>query len=365
VPRPQRILYVSAHPRGFAPSQRFRFEQYVDCLAENGFETTFSPIVRQSEYPLLYASGNVPRKALIFARGLATRLRQALTRSDYDVAIVQREAIQLGTTVFESALARSSTKLVFDFDDAIWLPDTSPANRRLSWLKRPGKVARLVEMSDQVWAGNAYLAEYARQFNAAVNIVPTTIDTDRHRPCGHEDGARPVCLGWTGSASTLKHFDLAVPVLERLRERYRDGITFKVIGDAAYRNDALGIRGTAWRADSEIDDLCDIDVGLMPLPDDEWAKGKCGLKALQFMALELPVVTSPVGVNVEIIRNGENGYLASTDDEWFERLCTLIDSSDTRRAVGGAGRETVVSRYSVAAQRETYLGLLRGLVSEA
>src|SRR5438128_4214137 len=106
----RRILFVSAHPRGFAPSQRFRFEQYVDFLAENGFETTFCPIVRESEYPLLYAPGNVARKGLIFARGLATRIRQALQSHDHDVAIVQREAIQLGTTVFESALARSRTK---------------------------------------------------------------------------------------------------------------------------------------------------------------------------------------------------------------------------------------------------------------
>jgi glycosyltransferase involved in cell wall biosynthesis len=172
-----------------------------------------------------------------------------------------------------------------------------------------------------------------------------------------------VCLGWTGSPSTLKHFQLGIPVLRRLRDRYGDRITFKVIGDPTYRNDELAIRGTPWREASEIEDLCDIDIGLMPLPDDEWAKGKCGLKALQFMALTLPVVTSPVGVNAEIIRNGENGYLASTDDEWFERLSALIESADARRAVGDAGRETVVSRYSVISQRETYLGLLNGLVS--
>jgi glycosyltransferase involved in cell wall biosynthesis len=360
MPPPRRILFVSAHPRGFAPSQRFRFEQYVDFLAEHGFETTFSPIVHEDEYPLLYAPGNVGRKGLIFARGLAARIWQALRRPDYDVAIVQREAIQLGTTVFESALARSRAKLVFDFDDAIWLPDTSPANRRMSWLKRPGKVSRLIAMSDMVWAGNAYLADYARRFNSDVHVVPTTVDTDRHHPCDRE-ASGTVCLGWTGSPSTLKHFDLAVPVLRRIRERFGDRITFKVIGDAAYRQEELGIRGTAWHADTEIGELCDIDIGLMPLPDDEWAKGKCGLKALQFMAMELPVVTSPVGVNTEIISDGANGYLADTEDEWFERLAALVESAETRSAIGRAARETVVSRYSVASQRETYLGHLRAL----
>jgi glycosyltransferase involved in cell wall biosynthesis len=363
MPPPRRILFVSAHPRGFAPSQRFRFEQYVDFLADQGFETTFSPIVRANEYPLLYAPGNVGRKGLIFARGLATRLWQALRRPDYDIAIVQREAIQLGTTVFESALARSRTKLVFDFDDAIWLPDTSPANRRMSWLKRPGKVPRIIALSDMVWAGNAYLADYARGFNANVHVVPTTVDTDRQRPCQREQDGAPVCLGWTGSPSTLKHFDLAVPVLRRIRARFGDRVSFKVIGDAAYRQDELGIRGTAWCADTEVEDLCEIDIGLMPLPDDEWAKGKCGLKALQFMAMELPVVTSPVGVNTEIIDHGANGYLARSDDEWFERLSALIESAQLRQEFGCAARETVVAHYSVAAQRGTYLRLLNGLVA--
>jgi glycosyltransferase involved in cell wall biosynthesis len=357
----RRVLFVSAHPRGFAPSQRFRFEQYVDFLAEHGFETTFSPVIREEEYPLLYAPGNTVHKAALFARGLVTRLVQSLRRSDYDVAIVQREAIQLGTTVFESALARSPTKLVFDFDDAIWLPDTSPANRRMRFLKRPGKVSRLIEISDMVWAGNDYLADYARRFNAATHVVPTTIDTDRHRPCPQRDGDAPACLGWTGSPSTLKHFEQVVPALLRIRERFGDRVTFKVIGDPTYRQDALGIRGVPWREESEIQDLCEIDIGLMPLPDDEWAKGKCGLKALQFMALELPVVASPVGVNPAIIDDGANGFLAATEDEWFERLSALLQSPQSRAGIGRAARERVVSAYSVASQRETYLRLLREL----
>jgi glycosyltransferase involved in cell wall biosynthesis len=359
---PRRILFVSAHPRGFAPSQRFRFEQYVGFLADHGFETTFSAIVREDEYPFLYAPGNTSRKARMFARGLAERLWQSVHRPDVDVAIVQREAIQLGTTVYESALARSPAKLVFDFDDAIWLADASPANRRMAWLKRPEKVPRLIRLADQVWAGNDYLAEYARQFNAAVEVVPTTVDTDRHRPCPAGASA-PVCLGWTGSSSTIKHFDLAVPVLLRIRERFGDRVRFKLIGDGGYRNDALGLRGTPWREATEIDDLCDIDIGLMPLPDDEWAKGKCGLKALQFMALELPVVTSPVGVNTTIISDGANGFLAAGEDEWFERLCALIESAELRRTVGAAARATVVDRYSVASQRERYLRLLTDLTT--
>jgi glycosyltransferase involved in cell wall biosynthesis len=363
MPTPRRILFVSAHPRGFAPSQRFRFEQYIDYLGERGFDTTFSPIVRPEEYPLLYAPGNTARKALVFGRGLATRVAQSLRRTNADIAIIQREAIQLGTTVYESALARSPAKLVFDFDDAIWLADTSPANRRMGWLKRPGKVPRLIGLADQVWAGNRYLVAYARRFNSAVELVPTTVDTDRHRPASRAGRDGHVCLGWTGSPSTIKHFELVVPVLRRLRERFGDRIAVRVIGDGAYRNDALGITGLPWREETEVEDLSAIDIGLMPLPDDEWAKGKCGLKALQFMAMELPVVTSPVGVNTEIIDDGRNGYLARADDEWFERLSALIESVQLRAQLGNAARETVLQRYSVESQRGRYLALLEGLVS--
>jgi glycosyltransferase involved in cell wall biosynthesis len=362
MPARRRILFVSAHPRGFAPSQRFRFEQYVDFLAEHGFETTFSPIVRSEEYPVLYAPGHTARKAAIFARGLAQRLAQSLRGPDTDIAIVQREAIQLGTTVFESALARSRAKLVFDFDDAIWLPDTSPANRRMAWLKRPTKVPRIIGLADQVWAGNTYLADYARRFNGDVEVVPTTVDTDRQRP-HPRDGVGPVCLGWTGSPSTIKHVELVVPTLLRLRERFSDRISFRVIGDARYANEALGISGMPWREETEIEDLSAIDIGLMPLPDDEWAKGKCGLKALQFMAMGLPVVTSPVGVNTEIVQDGVNGFLARSDNEWFERLSALIESEERRREVGRAARVTVLERYSVVSQREHYLALLEGLLS--
>lgn len=364
LPRRRRVLFVSPYPPGVVPSQRFRFEQYVSFLGEHGFDTTFSPILRAEEYALLYRPGHVARKALTFARGLASRIHEALrTARAYDVVVIQREAIQLGTTFFEAALARSPAKVLFDFDDAIWLPETSPANRAMSRLKRPSKVAEIISLSDMVFAGNAYLAGYARRFNHDVRVVPTTIDTERHVPRTAPKDSDRVCIGWTGSPTTVKHFELALPVLGRLRERFGDRVSFKVIGDPEYRHEALGIRGVPWRPESEIADLCELDIGLMPLPDDEWAKGKCGLKALQYMALELPTVMSPVGVNTEIVTDGVDGCLASSEDEWVDKLAGLVESVSTRRRLGRAGRETVVSRYSVAAQKDAYLAHLTDLVA--
>ena len=138
-------------------------------------------------------------------------------------------------------------------------------------------------------------------------------------------------------------------------------IYFKVIGDGNYVQEELGIKGHAWKRDTEIPDLQEIDIGIMPLPDDEWAKGKCGLKGLQYMALAIPTIMSPVGVNTEIIQDGENGFLATTIQEWVDKLSQLIDSAALRERIGVNGRQTVLSSYSVEANKQQYLKYFKEL----
>jgi glycosyltransferase involved in cell wall biosynthesis len=357
------VLFASVHPPGRAPSQRFRYEQYIGFLAEHGFRTTFAPVLKPEDYDVVYSEGGYLKKGLIAGRGLARRLLEAARLRRFDIVFVQREAVQLGTAWFEALAARARPPLVFDFDDAIWLRNVSDANRNLAWLKRPAKTAKLIAMADLVFAGNAYLADYARRINPRVSIVPTTIDTDYHVRDTTVPRGPAVCIGWTGSSTTLQHFDLVVPVLRRLKERYGDQLRFKLIGDPDYRHEKLGIRGEPWNAATEVRDLSDIDIGVMPLPDDEWARGKCGLKGLQYMALEIPTVMSPVGVNTEIIEDGVNGFLADGQDEWFAKLSTLIESESLRRELGSASRQTVESRYSVRSQQDRYLSLLSGVVA--
>jgi glycosyltransferase involved in cell wall biosynthesis len=361
-PPAREILFASVHPPGRTPSQRFRYEQYVDFLAEHGFRTTFAPVLKADDYGVIYGEGGYLRKGLIAGRGLARRLADVRRLPRFDIVFVQREAVQLGTSWFEALAARSRPRLVFDFDDAIWLQNVSEANRKLAWLKRPSKTSKLIAIADLIFAGNAYLADYARRINPRVSIVPTTIDTDRYVRDTAVTKAPGICIGWTGSLTTIEHFDLILPTFRRLRERYGERVRFKLIGDGRYRDETLGIRGQDWNASTEVRDLSDIDIGVMPLPDDEWARGKCGLKGLQYMALEIPTVMSPVGVNTEIIDDGINGFLAAGQDQWFEKLCRLIESETLRRTLGSTSRRTVESRYSVRSQRERYLSLLAGLV---
>jgi glycosyltransferase involved in cell wall biosynthesis len=361
----RKILFASVHPPGRAPAQRFRFEQYVDFLRDNGFDTTFSPVMRPDEYEILYSRGRAARKGVIAARGLLRRFADLARTRRFDIVFVQREAIQLGTAFFERAMARLGAKLVFDFDDAIWLRNVSEANESLAWLKRPEKTDRIIASAALVLAGNDYLAEHARRINPAVEVVPTTVDTDSFQPRAVDRTRHAICIGWTGSLTTIPHFELAIPALRRVRDRYGERVYFKVIGDPDYRCEALDIAGVRWDPTTEVEDLSELDIGIMPLPNDEWSKGKCGLKGLSYMALEIPTVTSPVGVSTTIIEDGANGFLASSEDEWVDRLSQLVESAELRASLGKAARETVVRGYSVDSQRGRYLEYLSALVPAA
>lgn len=358
-----KILFIAAHRPGRSPSQRFRFEQYLNYFREKGFDHELSYLLSARDDKAFYSSGHPFKKLLILLKSALKRWADARRAKQFDIIFIQREAFMTGQVFFEKMLKRSGRKVIFDFDDAIWLLDTSEANKRFEWLKDPGKTARIISLSDMVIAGNAYLADYARKFNSNVRIIPTTIDTDYHKRNGYEKKSDKICIGWTGSLTTIKHFEYAVPVLRRIMQRFGDKIAVKVIGDPSYRNEELGIQGVAWNPDTEIADLLEMDIGIMPLPDDEWAKGKCGLKGLQYMALEMPTIMSPVGVNSEIITDGVNGFLASTEDEWVEKLSALIGSAELRNRIGKAARQTVVEKYSVISQRDRYIECFNELLN--
>lgn len=267
----------------------------------------------------------------------------------------------LGTVYFEKALKRRGVRLVFDFDDAVWLPEVSKGNQKLAFLKRPSKTADISRLSDQVIVGNDFLAEYARQFAKEVSIVPTTIDTDYHKPQSVSKTKEGICIGWTGTESTVKHFEAIVPVLRELKRKYEGLVYYKLITNKSVYFPELELEATIWDKDVEVEQLSEFDVGIMPLPDDEWSRGKCGFKLLQYMALEKAAVASRVGVNVEIIKEGENGLLASSREEWITQLSRVVEDAELRRTLGRFGRKTVEKRFSVESQRDNYVHLFRTL----
>lgn len=350
----KKVLVIASHRPDRNPGQRFRFEQYFDYLRQHGYDCHLSYIINADDDKVLYANGKYFHKALLGFKAAMKRVFDAWNGNNYDIIFIFREAFFTGSTVFERLFSRTRAKLIFDFDDAIWHFDVSEANRKLGFLKNPGKTAQIISRVDLVFAGNRYLADFAKHYNEHVVIIPTTIDTDQYVP-GPFNGGDEICIGWSGSITTIRHFQIVVPALKRIRSKYGPRVRFKVVGDGAFKNEELGIQGIAWNKADELTELRSMDIGIMPLPDDEWSRGKCGLKGLQYMALEIATVMSPVGVNSEIIRDGENGMLAGSENEWVEKLSLLIDDHSVRRRLGQAGRQTVIEGYSVHAQKNNYL----------
>ncbi|MEE9372234.1 MAG: glycosyltransferase family 4 protein [Saprospiraceae bacterium] len=361
------ILFLSLHRPNRSPSQRFRFEQYILVLEADGWQCQHSYLIGESDDRFFYKEGFYLKKLMVVIRSIVLRLTQSVFTNRYDVVFIQRESFMLGTTIFERMFSKNS-KLIFDFDDAIWMHqkgEIRSGNKALSFLKRPSKTAELISISDMVFAGNSYLAKYALQFSNNVKIVPTTIDTEEYSPRKKELNSNRICIGWSGSFTTIPHFKHAIPALKVIKKKYGSKVYFKVIGDDTFRNDKLGIQGIAWKKETEITELQEIDIGLMPLPDEEWTKGKCGLKGLQYMALEIPTIMSPVGVNVDIVNHGENAFLANTKEEWVESMSILIDNSQLRRTIGKSGRNTVVKNYSVKANAPLYLKYFNELMASS
>lgn len=353
----KRLLYIAPHRPGRSPGQRFRFEQFLPFIEAKGYKVTYSYIVNEWDDRIFYKKGKYLFKIFIGIKAFFKRIFDVLRANKYDVILIYREAHFIGTTLFEKLLAKSKARVIYDFDDAIWLNDTSDANSNLKWLKKPGKTGSIAALADLVVVGNNFLAAYAKHFSNTVCVIPTVINTDFYQT-QTDHNHNPICLGWTGSTTTIKHFELAVPFLLKLQAKYGNKIKVKLIVDAEYTHPELSVDYTPWNKLREVEDLDDIDIGIMPLPDDDWSRGKCGFKGIQYMGLNKPTVMSPVGVNTEIIQDGVNGYLASTENEWVEKLSMLIESKELRKTIGEAGRKTIEEKYSLNSQKEVLLKVL-------
>jgi glycosyltransferase involved in cell wall biosynthesis len=292
------------------------------------------------------------------------RLGVVTTTRHYDAVLVHRGVCVVGPALLELILNRLGRRLVFDFDDAIFLLHSSAANRWFSWLKFPGKTATICRASRAVVVGNEFLADYARQFNANVAVVPTSIDTEVYRRSPRPRRSGPVTLGWAGSATSQQHLEEFAPVLREIVAHH--GVEVRVFSD---REPALPGVPFVWRrwsalGEAEVRELSAVDIGIMPMPDDVWSRGKCALKALQYMALEIPPVCSNVGANREVVRHGENGYLASTPEEWLNAVGLLVADVNLRERLGACARRTVEERYSAELCASLLEGVVRGVVGE-
>ncbi|WP_046243503.1 glycosyltransferase family 4 protein [Hymenobacter terrenus] len=356
-----RILFLIPYPPGRAPSQRFRFEQYLDALAAHGHQYRLAPFLSVATWDILYKPGQTVAKILGILGGFLRRLALLFSMSAYDFVFIHREAAPIGPPVFEWLITKVlRKKIVYDFDDAIWMKD--PAGEpgiigRLKWQQKVGSICR---WAYKVSCGNEYLADYARQFNRNVVVNPTTLDTDLlHNQVRDQNQDGPPVIGWTGTHTTLRHLDLVWPVLERLEQEGQQFVFHVISNEPPIYTGLRSLRYSLWHKQTEIPDLLQFNLGLMPLVDDPWARGKCAFKALQYMALGMPALVSPVGMNTEVVQDGTNGFVCATDDEWYRALRQLLANQQERARQGAAARRTIVERYSVASNTDNFLRLFQ------
>lgn len=353
--RLKRVLFIAHHRLDRAPGQRYRFEQYFEWFRENGIECVLSNLLDEEDDKNLYKPRNYWNKFKISIKSWNKRRKDLRRIKDFDLVVIYREASITRRVSFEKKASKLGVPMLFDFDDAIWVKDMSAGNKWLSFMKSSNKIRRILPLCSHVTAGNEYLADFARQFNDNVSIVPSTIDCRKYIPM--ERISDKITIGWVGSHTTVKHFELVINVYRNLLKKYGDKIQFKVIGDPTYENKELGIVGEPWSNEREVELFNSIDIGVMPLEEDAWTLGKCGMKGILYMSVGKPAVMSAVGMNCDIVSHGVDGYVPVGEEEWFQVLSDLIENESLRNEVGQKARETVFNRYSISSQKEHLLNI--------
>jgi glycosyltransferase involved in cell wall biosynthesis len=259
----------------------------------------------------------------------------------YDVVCIHRAFLD---PLELRLLQRGGRRYLFDFDDAIMFRD-STHSRFDSWQRR-WAFRRMVRGAHMSIAGNAYLAQCAARYSERVTVIPTAIDLSAYPPRPLESAPEPV-VGWIGTRVNLMYLQRIFPALRRLAER-RPGLKLKIVSDG-FPDHVPGVDliRKPWSRSDECADLASFQVGVMPLPDDPWTRGKCAVKILQYFAASLPVVCSPVGANRDVVEPSRNGYFAGTETEWVARLDELLANPEQRRRFGKHGRALVERRFSV------------------
>jgi glycosyltransferase involved in cell wall biosynthesis len=346
------------------PSTRFRILQYLQRFSDAGIACTcFYPVIPKYGYVPRHLPGKQLR--LLF-RGITQlfiylphrwwQIKQARLH-EYDAVILQKQLSILPVGAYlEKMISRRNKRIALDLDDAEFTNPTALNNSKSQ--------AALLQVSDlamHVVVCNRYLADATTNNQSKVVMLPTTVDERRYLPAQHGNSAK-ITIGWTGSASTLRYLRLVLPALEAVIEK--TGASLLIISDQTWIDwlaHIPGIRFVKWNEQDEISQLQGIDIGIMPLPDDAWTQGKCAFKIIQYMAIGIPTVASPVGMNCETTIDGQTGYLVRTHTEWVDALCTLIESAEQRQDMGVQARRHFMQHYSSATVAAAWIELLRNL----
>ena len=351
-----KVLGLCSYPIE-AAATRFRMGQFVAPLLERGIELEVRPFLSSEQFRGLYGGSGLAGKALGMIKPVIGRIGDVKRVREYDLIFVEREAMLFGPAIFERLMQHFGKKpIVLDLDDATYIRYTSPRYGNIgSALKFFGKTDKLIERASLVICGNRFIAEYVEAKKTKAVVIPTVVDTDIFCPVEKHNDV-PV-VGWIGTHSTFPFLESIFPVLKKLAEKHR--FILKVVGSGRddVRLDGVEVINQKWDLEREVEDFRSIDVGLYPVTvsasaNRDWILGKSGFKAIQYLAVGVPFVMSPVGVCAEIGEPGTTHFNAETDEDWYNFLNKLLSDPELRQRMGRNARQHSIDNYSLSKQAE-------------
>ena len=315
-------------------ASRYRVLQYLPYLKEHGIQASVLP----------------------FPKGVFAKLKVFKSANQYDILFIQRKRF---SAFWLKYLRKNAREIVYDFDDSVM--HRSSKHLRHESKTRVKMFKNMVNASDHVIAGNEYLQQNTIPYTQNVTIIPSPIDISLYPQKTYSEKSDNITLGWVGAHGSIHYLKKMKPIFETLGKK-NDKLRLKIVCDTFFDCENMVVDKKQWSEKDEVADIQSFDIGLMPLMDDPWSHGKCGLKILQCLATGVPVVCSPAGINKEIVQDGVHGFWANSQEEWIEKLEIMINDHDLRRKMGMAGRERVIEHYSLKANAPRMLKIFEQLM---
>lgn len=353
-----KILFLVPYPTE-GPSNRYRVEQYLPYLKERDIDYSLRPFIYSSFFKILYKKGNLEKKMLYFLAATQRRFSDAINSFKYDLIFVHIESFPFGPAILEWFFSKLGKPIIYDFEDAVYLPNFKRKNKFMNFLHYPEKFFKILKLSSHVIVCNKYMKELVYSYNKNVTVIPTSIDTDKFLLKQDVSNNKIPVIGWIGSHTTFLYLKQIFPVFQKLSEKHN--FVLKVVGAGRDKIVIPGVKviNENWSIEREVDNFYSLDIGVYPLCDNEESKAKTPFKTIQYMAVGIPTVALNVSGNKEIIQDGINGFLVSTEKEWFDRLSLLIKKPEVRRTIGLSGRKTVEEKYSLKISAPKFFEVIR------
>jgi glycosyltransferase involved in cell wall biosynthesis len=354
-----RILFLPKYGQR-AASSRHRFLQYTPILEAHGIQCTVSPLFGDNYLDKRFNFNKV--SALDVVAALINRLKILGEIERYDLIIIHCEVFPYLPAIFEKYISRQKIAYIYDYDDAIFHQYDQHPNKLIRRLLHD-KIRQVISGAFGVIAGSEYLADYARKVNKNVVVLPTAIDLNRYSlPEEKRIPKKNFTIGWIGSPSTAMYLQTIAPALRHFCQEHNAKLV--LVGSGKIELPGIPLEIRSWSEQTEVEEMMQFDVGIMPLSDSPWERGKCAFKLIQYMSCGLPVIASPIGANCAVVEQGVNGFLANSTEDWVKALTALQGDLALRERMGKAGRLKVEAQYCIQVTAPRLVALLQSTVKE-